>query len=103
MGAIFEQAGIPLLLFVLCMYYGIRMIILKDASVIRGKNVYPLRDEKEYAEKGGILLILLGIGSLLMGILTLVNVYVAFAEILICIIIVGILWKKMNAKYGVQE
>ena len=46
---ILEQAGIPLLLFVICMYYGLKLMILQDVSTIRGKNKEPVKDEKAYA------------------------------------------------------
>ena len=49
----FEQAGIPLLLFVICMYYGFKLVILQDVSAIRGKNKEPVKDEKAYAKNGG--------------------------------------------------
>ena len=52
---ILEQAGIPLLLFVICMYYGLKLMILQDVSTIRGKNKEPVKDEKAYAKKGGAL------------------------------------------------
>lgn len=48
---ILEQAGIPLLLFVICMYYGLKLMILQDVSTIRGKNKEPVKDEKAYAKK----------------------------------------------------
>ncbi len=97
---ILEQSGIPLLLFVLCMYYGIRMIIMQDTSIVRGKNAEALRDEKAYAKHGGILVLALGGASFIMAILMLINTYAAVAEIIICTIIIGVLWKKMNDKYG---
>ena len=87
---ILEQAGIPLLLFVICMYYGLKLMILQDVSTIRGKNKEPVKDEKAYAKKGGAL----------MTFLLFVNLYVALAQIVICTIIFGVLWKKMNDKYG---
>ena len=40
---ILEQAGIPLLLFVICMYYGLKLMILQDVSTIRGKNKEPVK------------------------------------------------------------
>lgn len=97
---ILEQSGIPLLLFALCMYYGIRMIVMQDASMIRGKNMDALKDEKAYAKQGGILVLALGGASLVMAILMLINTYAAVAEIVICTIVIGVLWKKMNDKYG---
>ncbi len=47
MKIILEQAGIPLLLFVICMYYGFRMIMMQDSGAIRGKSDEPLKNEKE--------------------------------------------------------
>ena len=57
---ILEQAGIPLLLFVICMYYGLKLMILQDVSTIRGKNKEPVKDEKAYAKKGGALILFFG-------------------------------------------
>lgn len=99
-GTILEQAGIPLLLFVICMYYGIRMIVLEDANAIRGKNKGPVKDEKAYARKGGELVLFFGAATFLMAVLILVNLYAAVAEIVICTLLFGILWKRMNDKYG---
>ena len=42
---ILEQAGIPLLLFVIFMYYGLKLMILQDVSTIRGKNKDPQKEE----------------------------------------------------------
>ena len=43
---IIEQAGIPLLLLVICVYYAIRLIVLHDSQAIRGKNKPPVKDEE---------------------------------------------------------
>ena len=43
---IIEQAGIPLLLLVICVYYAIRLIVLHDSQAIRGKNKPPVKDER---------------------------------------------------------
>lgn len=95
-----EQAGIPLMLFVICMYYGLRLLILEDVSAIRGKNKEPLKDEQGYAKEGGKLLLFFGGATLVMAILIFVNLYVAVAEIIVCTIILGVLWKRMNDRYG---
>lgn len=63
---ILEQAGIPLLLFVICMYYGLKLMILQDVSTIRGKNKEPVKDEKAYAKKGGALILFFGFATLVM-------------------------------------
>lgn len=97
---ILEQAGIPILLFIICMYYGLKLIILQDVSTIRGKSKEPVKNPKEYTKWGGALIIAFGVATLVMTFLLFVNVYVALAQIVICTIIFGILWKKMNDKYG---
>ena len=43
---IIEQAGIPLLLLVICVYYAIRLIVLHDSQAIRGKHKPPVKDEE---------------------------------------------------------
>lgn len=95
-----EQAGIPLLIFIVCMYYGMRLLILQDIGAIRGKGKEPVRDEKGYAMGAGKLILFFGAATFLMGILIFVNVYVAVGEIVVCTLILGILWKRMNDKYG---
>ena len=100
MGMILEQAGIPLIMFVICLICGVRMIIMQEAGSIRGKNAGPLKDEKEYAKHGGVLLLVLAVSSLVMAVLMFINVYAAVVEFVVCTIVVSILWKKMNDKYG---
>ena len=97
---ILEQAGIQLLLFVICMYYGLKLMTLQDVSTIRGKNKEPVKDEKAYAKKGGALILFFGFATLVMTFLLFVDLYVALAQIIICTIIFGVLWKKMDDKYG---
>ena len=92
---IIEQAGIPLLLLVICVYYAIRLIVLHDSQAIRGKHKPPVKDEEAYCKAGGKLLLFFGAATLVF-----VNVYVAVAEIIICTVILGILWKRMEDQYG---
>lgn len=100
LGTFIEMAGIPLLLFVICMYYGLRLFIFQDISLIRGKDKGPVKDEKAYAREGGKLILLFGAATLLMMVLIFVNLYVAVGEIIVCTLILGVLWKRMNDKYG---
>lgn len=100
MELIFEQAGLPLLVFVVCVYYGMRLIILQDVSVIRGKDKPPVRDTEKYAKEAGKLILFLGAAALGMAILIFFNVYVALAEFLVCLLIMGFLWKSVEEKYG---
>lgn len=100
MNVFIEQAGMSLLVGALLLYYGIRMILTGDAGVMRRNSAQPLKDEKQYAKEGGKLVIIMAIGSFVMGILMLFNVYVAIAEICLVLLVVGCLWKSMNGKYG---
>lgn len=100
MDVIFEQAGIPLLIFIVCVYYGLRLIILHDVGAIRGKDKPPVRDEVKYAVAAGKLILFLGAATLIMAILIFVNVYVALAEFVVCLLVMGFFWKRMEEKYG---
>ena len=72
---IIEQAGIPLLLLVICVYYAIRLIVLHDSQAIRGKNKPPVKDEEAYCKAGGKLLLFFGAATFLMAILVFVNTF----------------------------
>lgn len=100
MNDIFEQAGIPLLITLVCIYYGLRLIILHDVSAIRSKDKPPVREQEKYAVAAGRLILFLGAAALGMAVLIFVNVYAALAEFVVCLVIMGILWKRMEEKYG---
>lgn len=91
-----SQAGIPLLLFVICLYYGLRLLITKDVTLIRRENKKPLKDEKEYARRSGLLVLFYAVGTLLMAVLVFIDVYMAVIEIVVWTIILGIGWKVMT-------
>lgn len=55
---------------------------------------------KRRMQKGGALILFFGFATLVMTFLLFVDLYVALAQIVICTIIFGVLWKKMNDKYG---
>lgn len=95
-----ETAGIPLLLFAVLVYYGVRLLILGDVSAIRGKNKPPVKDEKMYAKGAGKLILYFAGVTFLMMVLLFWNLYVAVAEIIVGTVILGFLWRRMNQKYG---
>ena len=45
-------------------------------------------------------MLFLAVATLVMTALLFWNVKVAIAEIVICILVLGIMWKRMNEKYG---
>lgn len=95
-----EMAGIPLFIFVIAVFYAIRLLITKDSSIIRGKAVKKIKDEAGYCVAAAKLLIFFGVAALGMAALSFVDVNLAFAEIVICTVILGILFKKVGEKYG---
>lgn len=99
-GMILEQAGIPLLLFVICMYYGIRLLVSQDANLIRSKDKEPVRDEKAYARASGKLFLFFAAATLIMAVLLFVNLYAAVGEIIVCTLIMSVIWKHISNKYG---
>lgn len=100
MEEILRLAGIPLLVFMVCLYYAIRLIVLQDISIIRNMTKTAVRDEKAYIKEAGKLLVIFAGATLLMAILLFFSIYIAFAEICISVIIMGLLWKRLNDKYG---
>ncbi len=98
--AFLQQAGIPLLLFLICAYYGLKLLILKDVSIVRGKDKPPVKDKEEFSKRGGLLILFYGAASLVMMGLLFVNLYVALIQIIVCTLIFAVLWKKMNDAYG---
>jgi len=101
--AFLTSIWIPVGLGVVCLVYGIYMLITKDPSKLRKKNDNRLlRDEKKYAEIGGYLMLFMALGCLVMVIIIEVfhNDMAATIESFVWFIIFGYLWKKMNDKYG---
>lgn len=98
--SILEQAGVPIIVSVLCVYYGVRLLVFKDVEAIRGKDKGVVRDKEKYAAAAGKLILFFAVAALGMAALVLVNVYAAVGEIVLCTIIFGVLWKRINDKYG---
>lgn len=95
-----NDGGVPLLVSIVCIIYGIRMILTGDVTLIRSKDAGPLKNEKEYARQGGILMIFMGLASGLMSFLIMINVYIAIMEMIAALLIISVAWKNMNDKYG---
>ena len=59
-----------------------------------------LKDEERYAKEAGKLMLFLAAGSLVMTVLLYFQVIAAVVQIVVWIIVFGILWKKMDERYG---
>ena len=92
---------IPILMMITLFYYGVRLLVLHDISAIRGKDQpKKLKDEERYAKEAGKLMLFLAAGSLVMTVLLYFQVIAAVVQIVVWIIVFGILWKKMDERYG---
>ena len=69
-------------------------------SVPSAENKEPVKDEKAYAKNGGGTDLIFRRGNTGYGTVAFVNLYVALAQIILCTIVFGVLWKRMNDKYG---
>lgn len=96
----FEVAGIPLLLFAVLVYYGVRLWIVKDITMIRGKDKPSVRDETMYVKWASALILLLAAAALAMAFLLFINVYAALGEFVGATLVMGFLWRRMEQKYG---
>ena len=96
-----SMAMIPILMLIVLAYYGARLLVLHDISAIRGKDqTKKLKDEERYATEAGKLMLFLAAGSLIMTVLLYFHVIAAVVQIVVWVVIFGILWKKMDERYG---
>lgn len=99
-GSFLEIAGIPLLLVAVLTFYGAKVLIKKDISALRSKEKPPVKDEAMYAKGAGTLILFLAFAALIMAFLLFVSVYAALAEFIAATLLMGILWRRMEDKYG---
>ena len=88
-----SMAMIPILMLIVLAYYGARLLVLHDISK-------KLKDEERYATEAGKLMLFLAAGSLIMTVLLYFHVVAAVVQIVVWVVIFGILWKKMDERYG---
>ena len=95
-----SNAMIPLMLTLVLGYYAARLLVFHDTESITGKKGVKFKDKEKYSKEAGKLILFLAAGSFVMAMLMFFNTYAAVAEIVIWFVIFGILWKRMNDKYG---
>lgn len=96
-----SMAIIPLLMFVVLMYYALRLLLKHDTKVIRGNNPFrKLKNEEMYIRTAGQLMIFLAAGSLVMLVILYFNALAAVIVICIWVIVFSVLWRRMDDKYG---
>ncbi len=97
---IVNQMGIEMLVFAVCLFFGMKLIITRDVSIIKKENPEEIKHPKEYTLYAGIILLFLGVAALIMGIISFFSPVAALIEIIGAVIIMGIMWKFMHEKYA---
>ena len=95
-----SSAMIPLMMTLVLGYYAARLLIFHDTESITGKNGAKFKDKEKYVTESGKLILFMAAGSFIMAIIMYFNAYVAETQIAVWFLIFGILWKRMNDKYG---
>ena len=97
---IINQMGIEILVFGVCLFFGLRLIITRDVSIIKKEDPESIKHPREYTLYAGLILLFLGVAALVMGIVSFFNPVAAFIVIIVAVIIMGIMWKFMHEKYA---
>ena len=87
-----SSAMIPLMMTLVLGYYAARLLIFHDTESITGKNGAKFKDKEKYVTESGKLILFMAAGSFIMAII--------MYFIAVWFLIFGILWKRMNDKYG---
>ena len=97
---IINHAGIELLIFAVCVFFGLRLVITKDVRIIKKEHPEEIRDPGKYASYAGWIILFLGVIALVMAVISFFNVIAAVIWAVAAIIVMGILWKILYEKYG---
>ena len=97
---IINQMGIELLVFAVCLFFGVRLIITRDVTILKKEHPEEIKNPKEYTLYAGLIILFLGISALIMGIISFFNPVAAVVEIVCSVVFMGLLWKYIYEKYA---
>ncbi len=97
---IVNQMGIEILAFLVCMFFGIRLIITRDVKILKKENPESIKHPKEYTFYAGLIIIFLGVSAIAMGIISFFNQVAALIVIVVAVVIMGFMWKVVHEKYA---
>ena len=97
---IVNQMGIEILVFAVCMFFGIRLIITRDVSIIKKENPESIKHPREYTLYAGLMILFLGVAAIVMGIVSFFNPVAALVVIIVAVLAMGIMWKFVHEKYA---
>ena len=96
-----DLTWIGIIAFVLCLIFGLYMVITKRPGAVRKINdtsVY--KDKEQYAVKGGRLILFLAGGFLIMTVLSFFSTLLSILFSFVALAVFAFFWKKMNDEYG---
>lgn len=97
----FDTSWVSLLVFVLSLVFGIRLMITKDPTIIRGKkDIKVLKNPEAYSITAAKLLFFMAGGSLVMTALLFITPLWATIESMVVLVAFLYLWHRMDKKYG---
>ena len=103
MGQSMELMGIPALIAIVCIVYGLKLIITRDSSSIRSKDSAVPNDDKTYSLYAGLLMIAFALASVGMGLLLIfVGRDAAIIEMIISVVGVLAAYNALGKKFGMK-
>ena len=97
---IINHMGIELLVFAVCMFFGIRLIITRDPKILKKENPESIKHPKEYTLYGGLIILFLGLSAIVMGIVSFFNPTAGMVIIVAAVVIMSIMWKVIYDKFA---
>jgi hypothetical protein len=92
--------GIEILAFLVCMFFGIRLIVTRDVKIIKKDNPESIKHPREYTFYAGLIIIFLGVSAIAMGIVSFFDQIAALILIVVAVVIMGFMWKFVHEKYA---
>jgi len=97
---IINHMGIEILAFLVCMFFGIRLIVTRDVKIIKKDNPESIKHPREYTFFAGLIIIFLGVAAIAMGIVSFFDQIAALILIVVAVVIMGFMWKFVHEKYA---
>ena len=87
--------------FVLCLAFGLYMVIKKKPGIVRSINdTAKYKDKEKFAEKGGRLIIAYALSWLVMLVVSFFSEIIPIVIGIVAMAVFAFFWKKMNDEYG---
>lgn len=96
---IFEHSGVSVLIGLISLYFAYVVMVKKDIRGVLGKNKPEPKDKEGFCRDTGKLILFFAAGSFLMAVLELFSPTIALVQMAVWVVIIFVLWKKVNDKY----